>query len=152
MFSVVHESSHVFAGQYIYVVAELATLRDPSQFELDAFAFPRDFLATLDRHCRYLQSRPKTPAAVWGGASKGVTFALFMERKGVGIDLVVDVNPSKQGKFLPGTGLQVRSPEQALEILPGGADVFVMNGNYLEEIRALTGNRFNYLTMDHDFI
>lgn len=75
-----------------------------------------------------------------------------MERAGAKIDAVVDVNPAKHGKFLPGTGLQVSSPEQAMQQLPDRAIVFVMNGNYLQEIRSLTQRRFNYLTVDHECI
>ena len=32
----------------------------------------------------------------------------------------------------------------------GNADVYVMNGNYLAEIRRTTHDRFNYLTVDHE--
>jgi hypothetical protein len=73
-----------------------------------------------------------------------------MERAGAKIEVVVDVNPAKHGKYLPGTGLQVCSPRHAMEILPRGADIVVMNGNYLQEIKESTGNQFNYLTVDHD--
>jgi hypothetical protein len=49
-------------------------------------------------------------------------------------DLVVDMNPHKQGTFLPGSGLEVVSPQR----LRGRPDslVIVMNPLYLEEVRA----------------
>jgi hypothetical protein len=99
-----------------------------------------------------LRSELSTGSAIWGGASKGVIFALFMRRAGASVDFVVDANPAKHGKYLPGTGLQVHSPEQAMQQLPPGANIYVMNSNYLQEIRISTSNRFNYLTVDHDFI
>jgi hypothetical protein len=61
--------------------------------------------------------------------------------------MVIDINPAKQGKFLPLTGLQVQSPESALsEILPGST-IYVMNSNYLEEIKSLSNNKFTYITI-----
>ena len=87
---------------------------------------------------------------VWGAASKGVIFALLRERAGQPIDLVIDINPAKQGRFLPGTGLQVVSPAQALATLAAGSIIYVMNSNYLQEIRAMTNNSFTYVGMSHD--
>ena len=61
---------------------------------------------------------------------------------------VIDINPAKQGKYLAATGLQVQSPEQALAGLPEGVDIYVMNPNYLSEIRELSGNKYNYIEVD----
>jgi hypothetical protein len=150
IFGAIHESGHVFAGQYLYIVADLASVQEPVAAEADGFEFPRDFLATVEQNVRHFKSGNSVGSAIWGGASKGVVFALFMERAGAKIEVVVDVNPAKHGKYLPGTGLQVCSPRHAMEILPRGADIVVMNGNYLQEIKESTGNQFNYLTVDHD--
>jgi hypothetical protein len=152
IFGTIYECAHVFAGQYLYVVADLATLRYPVHGPLDDFEFPRDFLYSVNEHAASLKSQRWTGSAIWGGASKGVIFALFMERANAHVDVVVDVNPGKHGKYLPGTGLQVHSPEQAVMRLPPGAIIYIMNGNYLDEIKASTMNRFNYLTVDHDHI
>ena len=32
----------------------------------------------------------------------------------------------------------------------GNSDIYVMNGNYLPEIRQMTQDRFNYMTVDHE--
>lgn len=87
---------------------------------------------------------------VWGGASKGVIFSLLMERAECPVDLVVDINPAKQGKFIAGTGLQVTSPEVALTLLPPGAPICIMNSNYREEIRRMTNNLYTYIGVEHD--
>lgn len=152
IFGTVHECAHVFAGQYLYVIADLASLRNPDVGPLEQFTFPKDFLRSVDDLAENLKCSRSGASAIWGGASKGVTFALFMERAGALIDVVVDVNPAKHGKYLPGIGLQVRSPEQAMRVLPGGSNIYIMNGNYLEEVRAATMNKFNYLTVDHDVV
>ena len=56
----------------------------------------------------------------------------------------IDINYSKQDKFLPVTGLKVYSPSQGMRILKDGATVYVMNSNYLAEIKEMTNHRFNY--------
>lgn len=85
-----------------------------------------------------------------GGASKGVVFALLRDRSGCPVSNVIDINPAKQGKYLAGTGLQVFSPEFALKTLPKNSTVYVMNLNYLKEIKQMTNNSFNYIGVDRD--
>lgn len=70
---------------------------------------------------------------VWGGGSKAVAFLTTL---GVGreIEYVVDVNPFKQGTYLPGTGHEIVAPAVLREYRPGV--VIVMNPIYREEIRA----------------
>lgn len=148
MFGTVHAAGHIFGGQYLYAVTELGSLRQPTARRDDPVNFPGDFLDRIDQIVR-LQTAGKRNA-IWGGASKGVIFALYMERAGLRIDAVIDINPAKQGKFLAATGILVSSPEQALATLSPGDNVFVMNSNYLQEIRAQSGNKFNYLTVDHN--
>jgi hypothetical protein len=152
MFGTVLESGRLFGGQYLFVVADLASLREPIYSEAALFPFPEDFQASVSRHAERLRAQPSGTCAIWGGASKGVIFALLLRRAGVDVDMVIDINPAKHGKYLPATGLQVRSPEEGLRMLAPHADIVVMNGNYLEEIKQTTGNRFNYLTVDHENI
>lgn len=146
MFGHIHEAGHTFNGQYLYVVADLATIKAPKCNAQDRFEFPEDFFATVEQHAVRLQQ--KTKSLVWGGASKGVIFSLYMERAGSKVETVVDINPAKQGKFLPATGIRVLSPENALCRLSKGADIYVMNSNYLNEIMTLTANQFNYISVE----
>lgn len=146
MFGKVYESGHVFGGQYLYVVADLATLQKPVLDERNIFTFPADFLSDIDRVAAIAKGKRNT---VWGGASKGVIFALYMQRAGVNVDLVIDINPAKQNKFMAGSGLRISSPEEGMQMLQAGDEVFVMNSNYLQEIVALSNNQFNYIQVDH---
>ena len=91
-----------------------------------------------------------SPVAIWGGASKGVIFAALRERAGKPVEIVIDVNPAKQGKFLPSTGLRVQSPVDALPRLPAGSAIFVMNSNYIHEIRKMSSKAYRYVGIDHD--
>ncbi|RMH07434.1 MAG: methyltransferase domain-containing protein, partial [Nitrospirae bacterium] len=47
---------------------------------------------------------------VWGAGSKGVTF-LNTVQESKSIEYVVDLNPHKQGRYIPGTGQKVIPPE-----------------------------------------
>ncbi|MEM9783660.1 MAG: class I SAM-dependent methyltransferase [Pseudomonadota bacterium] len=71
--------------------------------------------------------------ATWGSGSKGVS---FLTSNGLGEEVAqtVDVNPFKQGKYLPVTGHCVVAPEALVEAPPD--TVIVMNPIYLKEIGA----------------
>jgi len=155
MFARVYESGHTFGGQYLYAVADLATIKIPTYEAQDCFEFPNDFLATVTQYATRLKTQDieqKTAFSIWGGASKGVIFAFFMQRAGAKIDMVIDINPAKQNKYLAATGLKVQSPAEAMQRLTPGADLFVMNSNYLNEIQDLTANQFNLLLVEHERI
>lgn len=71
--------------------------------------------------------------AVWGSGSKGVAYLTTLGPD-AGIDLVVDINPHKQGKYMAGTGQRIVAPEALVEARPDL--VVAMNPVYLGEIRA----------------
>jgi len=151
MFGTIYESGHFFGGQYLYVVANISTVRIPVRDPSHSFDFPEDFLDMVYRCADRIKSRSRrNDTGIWGGASKGVIFALYMQRSDADIHTVIDINPEKQGKYLAATGLKVYSPEQAFPQLVPGSDLFVMNSNYLPEIKELTGNRLNYLLVDNE--
>ena len=66
------------------------------------------------------------------------------------IDVVIDVNPAKQNCYLPATGLRVHAPDEALAKLPAGSPLYIMNSNYADEIKAMSGNRYNYIEVEYD--
>lgn len=146
MFGTVHESGHVFGGQYLYIVADLATLHKPVLALQDQCVFPDDFLDGIKRVAALVKGHRN---AIWGGASKGVIFALYMQRAGVDVELVIDINPAKQNKYMAGSGLRISSPSDGMKLLQDGDDIVVMNSNYLQEIVAISQNRFNYIQVDH---
>jgi hypothetical protein len=146
MFGSVIESGHLFGGQYLYVVAELATLRKPEIDLNDSVIFPKNFADSVSTR---LQNTP-SHTTIWGGASKGVIFALLKARAGQSVNTVIDINPAKQGKYLPGTGLLVQSPAEALGDLPVASTIYIMNSNYSEEIKSMSNNTFNYIEVDHE--
>lgn len=68
---------------------------------------------------------------IWGAGSKGVTFANI-----VGVDpsvsRMVDINPRKRDRYVPGTGHGVVGPEELHDVAP--VHVLLMNGMYEEEV------------------
>jgi C-methyltransferase C-terminal domain len=152
LFGSILEAGRIFGGQYLYVVAELGSLRRAADEPLEELHFPANFLAAVDDQARRLKVRQPAGTVIWGGASKGVTFAWFMERAGATIDLVIDTNPAKQGRYLAGTGHRVHSAEEALGLLSPHSQIIVMNGNYVDEIRHLTCDKFRYTVLGSDVI
>lgn len=154
MFGHIYESGHIFNGQYLYIVANLATLRHPLNYNLNSFEFPSNFIHSIDTFAQKSKEIKKQQelTVIWGGASKGVIFALLMSRAGEDIDLAIDINPAKQGKFLPSTGIRVDSPSILAGKMKPGSEIFLMNSNYLEEVKQLTNNKFIFTTVDHDTI
>jgi SAM-dependent methyltransferase len=97
------------------------------------------FAEGLERQRRFwtarlgaLRDRGQT-SAVWGAGSKGVGFlaALGLSDE---VACAVDVNPTKHGMYLPGTGHEIVPPERLLDVRPDV--VVVMNAAYLAEIQA----------------
>ncbi|MEM1389951.1 MAG: class I SAM-dependent methyltransferase [Pseudomonadota bacterium] len=83
--------------------------------------------------------------ALWGGGSKAVS---FLTSNGLGdeVSSVVDINPFKQGMYLPGTGHQVVAPTALIENRPD--TVVVMNPVYTQEITA----QLNTLGLSPDIV
>jgi SAM-dependent methyltransferase len=68
---------------------------------------------------------------LWGGGSKGVSFLTTLGLKEE-VASVVDINPYKQGKFMPGTGHPVIAPKALVDQPPDL--VIVMNPIYVTEV------------------
>jgi SAM-dependent methyltransferase len=75
--------------------------------------------------------RASKSAIFWGAGAKTVMFLNKFCAQQV-CDYVVDINPHKQGGFIPGTGQEIVPPEFLKEYRP--EVVIVMNPNYREEI------------------
>lgn len=144
MFEDVREAGHIFGGQYLYVIADIASLRSP-RF-VDTVEFPTDFLAF--RESLLAESMKGRRRAIWGAGAKGMIVALYMKRAGLSIEFAIDINPAKQGKYLAGSGLNVKSPLTGLDLLEPDDEIFMMNSNYADEIIAMSQNRFRYLQVD----
>jgi uncharacterized UPF0146 family protein len=130
IFGTVYESGRLFGDQYLYVIADLSDIRFSKYDPEHSVNFPDNFLPSPEH-------KNGESVIIWGGGSKGVIFSLLMERAGFPVSMVIDINPRKQGKYLPVTCLKVQKPEDVLSDLKIGTPIYVMNSNYLEEIKNL---------------
>jgi SAM-dependent methyltransferase len=71
-------------------------------------------------------------AVIWGSGSKCVAFMSTLKAKDE-IQYIVDINPNRHGKYIPGVGKKIVSPDFLRELKP--QTIIVMNPIYCEEIR-----------------
>jgi hypothetical protein len=72
--------------------------------------------------------------ALWAAGMRAISLLVNVPTAAACVDYVVDVNPQRQGRFLPKTGQRVIAPGQLVSIDPDV--VIATNPNYAEEIRA----------------
>lgn len=147
LFSDVLEEGRFFNGQYLYVVADMAAFHLPCG-AVDPIEFNHGMESGIADIAAQFQEKE---CVIWGGASKGVLAALHLSRQGGRVEFLIDINPAKQGRYAAGTGLEILSPKEAFSRLKPGADILVVNSNYIEEIREISEDRYNYIQVDkHD--
>ena len=83
----------------------------------------------IDRFASWSQDNTRT--VIWGGGAKTVSFLNMLSMSGV-ISHVVDINPNKQGLYIPGSGQEIIAPDFLMSYQP---DVVVlMNPIYRREV------------------
>ena len=133
-----------FDEQYLLLEARPGASRDEAaeprddvaQTESLVLAYAASLARQLERwraHFAMLHDAGKR-VAVWGSGSKCVAFLTTLG-PGVPIERVVDINPHRHGKFIPGAGLEIAAPSSLVAYRPD--EVVVMNPIYLDEIRAM---------------
>ena len=140
--------SETFGGQCLCIEAipdENKT--DPSiddrngteQLFYDIEQFAEQYQAKMNswRHRLREMDRHGKTVAVWGAGSKGVMFLNIPEAREQ-IRYAVDINPGKQGKYIPGGSQQIVSPARLKTY--GVNVVIVMNPIYGEEIKGVLGH------------
>jgi hypothetical protein len=137
-----------FGDQYLWVTARpvskptaasLAIEDDLAVTTADVAAFaeecPKDIAAWRDRIRRFAADGRKP--VIWGAGSKAVGFLTTTGLTNE-VEYLVDINPHKAGKFLPGTGHPVVGPDFLRQYRP--EKVVAMNPIYAEEISRTLGN------------
>ena len=125
-----------YHGQYLAIEARPGTGTAPAFDESLAGAIARfesDVPTRMEAARRHLENMKRNGRRVvlWGGGSKAVALlsSLGIDRE---VEAVVDINPRKQGTFLPGAGHQVVAPQWLRRHAPDA--VVVMNPVYMDEI------------------
>jgi hypothetical protein len=125
----------VFGGQYLWAEGQAGTGIVPTR---PSTSVARNLAGAQKRFTTQWRTaaedaRAAGAVSIWGAGAKGVMFAVLADPDGVLLDHAVDINPSKQGSYLAGSGLPVLAPAQAAERHP--QTIFIMNPNYMSEIR-----------------
>ena len=129
----------VYGAQYMWTEASLATNEKHTKRKTNpslAHGYIKKSAELLREWNRFVQENAQLgPVAIWGAASKGVTFSLLlsqMQNSAANIACAIDLNEAKQGCYLPVTGTPVVSPKEARDM--GVQSVIIMNPNYRDEI------------------
>lgn len=133
---------HLFGGQYLWIEAILAhhpvtkSASDLDSLVSLAVAFQAAERELIDKWRQLVDGFARLgKVALWGAAGKGTTFANLVDPDCESLAVVVDINPRKQGRYLPGTGHRIIAPRQLPEF--GVKTALVLNPNYCSEIKSL---------------
>ncbi len=138
----VREVREVYEGQFLCIEAlpgnggaglPPASRKDLERMARDVTAFGENYRRKVEIWRRALEQFRQTRqrAVIWGAGSKGVTFLNTFPGQEV-LEYAVDVNPHKQGLYVPGTGQKIVPPEFLRDYRPDA--VLVMNPIYRDEI------------------
>lgn len=136
---------NVFQGQYLWLEAKMSSKQNPNvkKFPKQILVMAKQFAEKERELIQRWRKRIKQlhllgRVAIWGAGAKGVTFANLVDPHCKLIDCVVDLNPAKQGCFIPGTGHPIISYQD----LPkrNVVTAIIMNPNYREEIKLILQN------------
>jgi SAM-dependent methyltransferase len=130
-------AGRVFGGQYLWLEATPGTppAADDAEDTPTLADCCGDAEAALPPWWRNLRGHlGEGRLALWGAGAKGATLASLIDPAAHEIDCLVDINPAKQGRYVPGTGHAIVAP-QALAAR-GVRHVVAMNPAYRREIAA----------------
>jgi hypothetical protein len=98
--------------------------------------FSDSFDATIFRWRSFLSKcrENKKRVAIWGAGAKGIMFLNILRCDVATVPYVIDISPTKHGKFISGTGQEIVSPEILEQWKPDY--ILLTNGNYRDEIVA----------------
>jgi hypothetical protein len=139
---------HVFGGQYLWLEAKPVAERpvgldDPGDVPALARDFAQSEAELKNRLAAALERlRSRGGVALWGAGAKGATLAHLLDPDRRRIRCLVDINPRKQGRFVPGSGHPIIAPHALGQY--GVSSVLVMNPLYRTEVSeqlAATGQR-----------
>ncbi|CAN5378810.1 class I SAM-dependent methyltransferase [soil metagenome] len=127
----------VFGDQYFFLEAHASDAVEPRYNAREIPDLATSFADYYDRKLVEMTQRLKEasaagPVALWGAGAKGTALANLVDPDRLLISCLVDVNPAKQGRFVPGSGHAIVGPA---ELGPSGIrTAILMNPNYRGEV------------------
>lgn len=133
-----------YDGQFLQIEASTTDPGDtnftlprdrPMQVEVRRFAALHGWRVSQWRRTVLQLAARRVRMAIWGAGSKGVIFLNMLGVSDACLPFAVDLNPAKQGRYIPGTGQKIISPPQLPAVRPDV--VVIMNAVYRREIAAM---------------
>lgn len=135
----------LFGDQYIFVAASMSNLSPffsesyEKSSSWETLDFDMLFPSLSSQVDRISRSAMGHRVFVWGAATKGCLFTYHWQRlvnTHIVIDSVVDINPVKWGKYVPGTSVRIESPQDLVARVREDDLIVIANPNYEAEIVA----------------
>lgn len=131
---------HVFGGQYLWLEAggtgDDGLLSGDDHLIAKARAFGAEEQRATERWRERVRALAKQDRlAIWGAGAKGVTFAGLVDPDATAIECLIDINPRKQGRFVPVTAHEILGFREAAG--RGVTRAILMNANYYDETVAM---------------
>lgn len=154
----VETASHVFKDQYLWLEARtrVDAMVLPRSEPMEVVALCQEYTRWETRliskwRVRLVELARRGGVALWGAGAKGVTLANLLDPQRTLVTCVVDLNPRKQGCFIPGTGHPIVDFRELRA--HGVKTALQMNPNYAEEnLRLLRAANLEVTLIDpHDW-
>nr|QFZ91304.1 methyltransferase domain-containing protein [Synechococcus elongatus PCC 11802] len=146
------DASRTFGDQYLSIFIDLKRLKlNQNKIHIHPQStqnfLEKSFDTVYEQEKKMYTSLQRCESiVVWGAGAKGVTFCSKAPSNiRDKIKFSVDINPNKQGYFMPLSAIPVLSPCDAIQQLTPNTLVIIMNPNYAEEIRRLMPQEQPYL-------
>jgi nucleoside-diphosphate-sugar epimerase len=131
-----------FDDQYQYIIADLSALSAKFGSSYESNNWQHISIAELFPNLEYEIDRLNSVADgrtvyIWGGGTKGCLFLSHCASRNKLIDkvaYVVDQNPRKIGKYLPGSLIQIKSKEEFYKSINDDVLLIISNPAYKDEI------------------
>jgi 2-polyprenyl-3-methyl-5-hydroxy-6-metoxy-1,4-benzoquinol methylase len=132
----VERVEHIFGDQYLWLEASVGFSKTCVPAIDETVNLALNYSAIEKKLCedwlvRLNELSHIGKVALWGAGAKGATFANLVDPHCTLIECVVDLNPNKQGRFVPGTGHPIVAPSELVH--RGVGNAILMNPNYREE-------------------
>lgn len=132
-------------NQYLFIEAKptdhISDKIHPLEESIDDLkALTKEFSNNVAKQLQYWREKlkkfkaSKQKVVIWGGGSKSVGFLTQFNDLRL-VEYVIDINPYMKNNFIPGIGIQYRSPEFLKDYQPD--QIIIMNGIYKDEISKL---------------
>jgi SAM-dependent methyltransferase len=140
-----------FNGQYLWLEAVVSgDEKSIAQSPEHIHALTKQFAGKEERLTAQWSDVIKSKSAqekiaVWGAGAKGATFISLIDSDCKYFDCVVDINPKKQGKFIPGTGHEIVGVTELANRNVSSA--ILLNPNYRDEVMEISKGLPSYISL-----